>query len=189
MLALWLTMVGCAGDGGALAGEWIAAFYRADDGVDEVPDDLALAGILPRDTGDTGLIELLPACEGDVGAESFRAWLRVDQTQPVSGEHLSLYPDGPDEERPEASNSTVPSSAMAGLVTGAWEDGQVQLDLVPDLDFATATDHDREAWRDHHLQLRSQIWGDRCWTAAWAWVDGQGAADPVEQGVVFVRRQ
>ncbi len=202
MSMLALLLVGCSPDGGALAGEWIAAFYRSETGQDQV-EGVEGAALLPGDTGggdggaddtgdtgDTGpAFEVLPACEGDVGAENFRAWLRIDQTQPVEGVHLSLYPDGPEEERPAASNGQVPSSAMAGLVVGGWEDGRVSLALVPDLDHALATDTDREAWRDHQLHLSSEVWGDRCWTARWAWVDGDGVADPVEQGVVFVRRQ
>lgn len=174
-------LVACSSGPGGLAGDWVAAFYRGEVGAVEGGGD---SGAAP----DSGR-EVLPACEGDVGAEAFRAWVRVDETNPVQGVHLSLYPDGADEQRPTASNGSTPSSGMSGLVTGQWTDGVVQLDLVPDLDHAFATEADRDAWRDHHLRLRSEVWGDRCWTARWAWVDAAGQADPVEQGLVFMRRQ
>jgi hypothetical protein len=196
-LPIWLPALAlaCSPGPAGLAGDWVAAFYRGQgaptaEGLDRAAD--SGAG-LAADSGagpaaDSGF-EPLPACEGDVGAENFRAWVRVDETNPVQGAHLSLYPDGAGEERPAADNGSTPSSGMSGLVTGQWADGVVQLDLVPDLDHAFATEQDREAWREHHLMLRSEIWGDRCWTARWAWVDAAGEADPVEQGLVFMRRQ
>lgn len=193
MLMLWA----CSPASDGLAGDWVAAFYRGEVAAAGAPTDTGGSdtGGTGTDTGgsdtggsDTGR-EVLPACEGDVGAENFRAWVRIDETNPVQGIHLSLYPDGPVEERPTASNGSTPSSGMSGLVTGAWEGGVVQLDLVPDLDHALSTEEDRDAWRDHHLRLVSEVWGDRCWTARWAWVATDGTPDPAEQGVVFMRRQ
>ena len=90
----FLLLAACQTDHGALDGEWVAAFYRV---------GIAPVSSLPEDSGDADSgagdsAEPPPACEGDVGAESFRAWLRLDSTNPVEGEHLTLYPDGPDEE-------------------------------------------------------------------------------------------
>ncbi|MCB9779626.1 MAG: hypothetical protein H6742_13765 [Alphaproteobacteria bacterium] len=212
-LLLPLLLTGCAETG--LAGDWVAAFYRtapvADDSADGSTDgSSASSGSGSSDTGadtgaadtggagsgdssddaDTGDVrEVLPACEGDVGGENFRAWIRIDETNPVQGVHLTLFPDDPLQARPEAANGVTPSSSMGGLVTGAWQDGQVTLDLVPDLDHPFASSADVDAWRDHHLQLQSTVWGSRCWTAAWSWMDADGVGDPVEQGVVFMRRQ
>ena len=191
-LLLTTLLTGCSSEPRGLAGEWVAAFYpsQTDASTDSGAQD---SGVQDSGAQDSGVQDSggppLPACEGDVGAEAFRSWVRIDETNPVQGVHLSLYPDGAEEERPTASNGSTPSSGMSGLVTGQWTDGVVQLDLVPDLDHAFGTDEDRDAWRDHHLQLHSEVWGDRCWTARWAWVDAQGQADPVEQGLVFMRRQ
>jgi len=194
------TVLGCSSQGD-LAGDWVAAFYR-ESGTSTVVSagDTGAADTGGGDTaaGDTGggdtatsdtAGEVLPACEGDQGFENFRSWLRIDTTNPVQGVHYSLYPDAADAPRPAASDGVVPSSAMSGLVTGAWEGGVVQLDLVPDLDQPLATEADRAAWRDHHLHLESQVWGDRCWTARWSWVGTDGTPDPDEHGVVFVHRQ
>ncbi|RME20734.1 MAG: hypothetical protein D6798_19805 [Deltaproteobacteria bacterium] len=188
-MLLWM-LIACTTDGGALAGDWIAAFYRTgpDDAV--VEGDGSVGGSLP-DTADTAApadtgTAPLPACEGDTGAEHFRAFLRITHTVPIEGEHLTLYPDSG---RHTASNATDPSSAMGGLVVGDWQGGVARLDLVPDLDSALVTNSDREAWRTHHLALQGQAWGDRCWSARWAWVDAEGIKDDTERGIVFLRRQ
>ncbi len=183
---IWM-LAACTTDGGALAGDWIAAFYRTGPDDQVVEGDGSVGGSLPDTAApaDTGPAPL-PACEGDSGTENFRAFLRITHTVPVEGEHLSLYPDSG---RRTASNATDPSSAMGGLVVGDWQDGIARLDLVPDLDSALVTSADREAWRTHHLVLDGEAWGDRCWSARWAWVDAAGTEDATERGVVFLRRQ
>jgi hypothetical protein len=110
-------------------------------------------------------VDAVPGCAGEM-ASLVQIWRPDDPDASLAdGEHRTLLPGYVD---PDGSYAGV-----AGPVVAGWSEGEVSLELAAFADDPLASPDDASAWADHRLLVVGQV-GERCWSARWAWTDGDG---------------